>query len=249
MVEDLTNKVAVITGGLGGIGYAIADAFLQINAKTVILLDVNDKRATEAVDTLNIKHGDKKAVYMKCDVTTDLETVGKKILSSYENIEVLVNSAGICDETSIRKTIDINTTGTVEWSMEFYEYMRKDRGGSGGTIINISSIYGYVIDEHIPIYKASKFAVMGFTYTLGHKKNYNKYGVRVIAVCPGATTTNILNTMKVSRDKDIEQETLAYLKTFPAQKPETFAEGVVKLLQNAESGTTWSIIAGEVIKN
>ncbi|KOB52144.1 Alcohol dehydrogenase, partial [Operophtera brumata] len=147
----------------------------------------NEEKGAAAVVDLNSKYGDGKAVFIKCDVTKDLDDVSKKIFETYSQVDVLVNNAGTVDEKSARKTIELNSIALMEWSMKFWEHMRKDKGGLGGTILNIGSIYSFAIDPYVVFYKASKFAVQGFTTSLGHADNYKKFGVRLIIICPGFT--------------------------------------------------------------
>ncbi|XP_028160698.1 fat body protein 2-like [Ostrinia furnacalis] len=144
-------------------------------------------------------------------------------------------------------TIETNTVATVEWSMKFLENMRKDKGGKGGVILNVSSIYGYMVDELSPFYKASKYAVMGFSRTLGHTKNYNVTGVKVLVICPGITNTDFILDMTINEALDFQKEGMHELVTiWPNQDKEDVANAAVKILENGPSGSAWSIIGGEL---
>ncbi|KAM3954993.1 15-hydroxyprostaglandin dehydrogenase [NAD(+)]-like, partial [Aphomia sociella] len=162
MSRDLNNKLAVITGGAQGLGYAIAEAFLQKGARIVILLDIDVNKGAAAADALNSEHGANKSVYIKCDVTTDLEAVSKTIFEKYKTVDVLVNNAGVICEDDPRKCMAINAVATIEWTKMFWEHMRQDKGGVGGTIINMSSAAVYIMDPYINVYRATKYAVLGF---------------------------------------------------------------------------------------
>lgn len=235
MERDLKNKVAVVTGGAVGIGYQIANFFLKHEAKTIIILDIMEIAGDAAAKTLNDIYGPGKAVFMKCDVVTDLEPVSKEILQKYR-VDILVNNAGILDESSLRRTIEINTIALVEWGMKFWDYMRKDNGGSGGTIVNVASIYGFVYDPYLIYYKTSKHAVIGFTKTLGHAQNYEKTGVRVIAICPGFTDTKILK----GNLSDYEREDMTkFIEQQIIQKVETVGQAAVDIFKVADSGSAW----------
>ncbi|CAH0700979.1 unnamed protein product [Spodoptera exigua] len=128
MERSLKNKVVAVVGGAQGIGCAIADHFLLHGAKTAILLDINSIQGLKAVGTLTEKHGKDKAVFIKCDATTELDTISKT-LETYKTIDVLVLSAGIPNSPDHRKMVDVYITSVIEWSMKFYEHMRKDNGG------------------------------------------------------------------------------------------------------------------------
>lgn len=240
MAKDLKQKTVVITGGAEGIGYEIADNYLKKQAKLVILLDINEKQGAEAVKTLTSKYGVDKAVFYKCDVITDLEAVSKKIFTTHKQVDVLVNNAGILNDKLAKKTIDINVTAVVEWSMKFWGYMRKDREGNGGTIVNLASIYGYRIDQFLPIYQASKFAVMGFTKSLGHEYNYKKTGVRVVAICPGFTETKLTAQPK-AWDDTCTGDFKDFLDAQAWQKVDMVGKAAVDIFERGESASAWLI--------
>ncbi|KAJ8729812.1 hypothetical protein PYW07_016850 [Mythimna separata] len=142
--------------------------------------------------------------------------------------------------------MDINCIALVEWSMKFWEYMRIDKGGRGGTIYNIASLYGYQYNPWAVFYKTSKHAVIGFTRSLGHPYNYNRSGVRVIAMCPGFTDTAILagNTWdwhKEGVENVMKNEVIM-------QTPETIGKAVVEIFGFAETGSVWVKENNEPIK-
>lgn len=246
MSEGIKDKLVVITGGAIGIGYEIADKFLDKGAKIAVLLDINETQGTEAAKALNFKHGTGKAYYIKCDVTTDLKT-STKIFNTYKCVDILVNNAGILNDTETKKTIDINVTALIEWSMKFWEHMRKDRGGKGGTIINLASIYGFRIDQYLPIYQASKFAVMGFTKSLGHKYHFERTGVKVIAICPGFTETKLTSHPKTYNNEQMQIDFFVFLKGQAWQKVESVGNAAVEIVAK-ESGTAWLVEGGKPIK-
>ncbi|XP_073945702.1 alcohol dehydrogenase 2-like [Choristoneura fumiferana] len=241
MAKDLKNKVVVITGGAVGIGYEIGDKFLQKGAKLIIILDLSEKHGTEAVKKLNAKHGEHRSVFIKCDVTKDLEAVSKKIIDTHKHVDVLINNAGILDELSPRKTIEINVTALIEWSLKFWDHMRRDKGGNGGTIMNLASIYGYRVEPYVPVYQASKFAVMGFTRSLGYPYNYNRTGVRVVAINPGFTETALTHALKTMDDKELQDDFVKFLKEQIWQKVDAVANAAVQIFEQTESGTAWLI--------
>ncbi|VVC86618.1 unnamed protein product [Leptidea sinapis] len=246
MSKDIKNKVVLVTGGAIGIGYAIADRFLQKGAKTVIIIDINEKLGKDAVTSLNSKYGTNKATFYKCDVTSP-ETTWSEITDTYKDVDVLVNNAGILNDKEVKKTIDINVTALIEISLMFWEYNRMDKSGKGGTIINLASIYGFRIDQFLPVYQASKYAVMGFTKSLGHKYNFKRSGVRVMAICPGFTESKLTENFIVWDDK-IQDAFLEFTKDKLWQKVDSVGKAAVEIFEKAESGTAWLIEGGEPVK-
>ncbi|KAF9416939.1 hypothetical protein HW555_005855 [Spodoptera exigua] len=245
MERDPKNKVVVVTGGAGGIGYEIADQFLKHESKTVILLDLNESLGADAVHKLNVKYGEGKSVFIKCDVTKDLDKVSSEIFQKYQ-VDVLVNNAGVLDESSARRTLEINLMALVDWSMKFWEHWRTDNGGRGGTVYNIASIYGYEYNPYAVFYKTSKSAVLSFTRSLGHPINYERTGVRVIALCPGFTDTVILTGETWDWHKEGFQKVMK--EEVVMQKPETVGEAAVQIFKLANTSETWVAKNNEPIK-
>ncbi|XP_045771729.1 15-hydroxyprostaglandin dehydrogenase [NAD(+)]-like isoform X4 [Maniola jurtina] len=240
MVRDVKRKVVVITGAADGLGLAMAKSFLQKGAKLVISLDVNEKAGKEAEASLKSDYGDDRIVFYKCNVQTDLETIYNKIIAEYKNIDLLINNAGVFDELNIRRTIEVNTIAVMEWTVKFYEHMRIDKGGKGGTVINVSSIDGFRILPYIPYYHASKFAVVGFSRSLGHEDNFKRSGVRVVTLCPGLTRTNMANHPKI-KEEDMMPQLKEYLLALDMQDPEDVGRGTVEIFEKADTATVWLV--------
>lgn len=118
--------------------------------------------------------------------------------------------------------------------------MRTDKNGKGGTIINLASIYGFRVDQYIPIYQASKFAVMGFTKSLGHAYNHKRSGVRVVAICPGYTETNLI-AEPTTWDDACLADYQAFMKKQLWQKVDSVGKAAVEVFEKANSGTAWVI--------
>lgn len=195
------NKTAVVTGAAQGIGFAIADHFFKTGVKFVIILDNQFEKGTQAAKTLNDKHGATRAIFIYCDVTKNLEEVSSRILREYKYIDIFVNDAGVVNEFCPEVTINTNNLALIQWALKFWQHMRKDRGGIGGTIINLSSIIGYYIMPLVPVYTASKYAVLGFSKNLGHEYTYRNTHVRVLTLCPGFTNTAFLRNPKASAEQ------------------------------------------------
>lgn len=250
--KSLKNKVVVITGGANGLGFEISNNFLLNGAKVVIIVDHNKDQGDEAVKKFNAAYGTGKAIFYKGNITSedDLNNIFNSIVDTYKNVDVLVNNAGVGNEIDYKLCIDVNVTYLIGWSIKYWEHMRKDKGGKGGTIINISSIYGYRIDPYIPVYQASKFAVFGFTKSLGLRYNFENYGVRVVAICPGMTHTNMTKSenMRIWEDPKRIEDFSKYLETLDWQNPDAVGKAAVDVFERAESGTAWLIEGGRPIE-
>ncbi|CAG4975864.1 unnamed protein product [Colias eurytheme] len=243
MDRDVKGKVVLITGSADGLGLTMIEHFLENGAKLAIMLDVNEKQGLQSLEQVKAKFGKDRAVFFKCDVTEDLDKVYEQVLGVTKNVDVVINNAGVLAEKDIKKTINVNVTALMEWTMKFFDHMRKDKGGKGGTIINVSSIYGYRITSLIPYYHASKFAVRGFSQSLGQEYNYKRTGVRVVTLCPGLTTTNMAKYPNVREDETLD-DLLEEIKDTEWQEPKDIGRGTVEIFQKADSGSVWLVEGG-----
>ncbi|XP_026317166.1 15-hydroxyprostaglandin dehydrogenase [NAD(+)]-like [Hyposmocoma kahamanoa] len=248
MVYQWRDKVVIITGAASGIGEIVVRYLMDESVKHVAVVDLDENKGKSLQHELNAKYGANKVQFYKGDVTNDdqLFSVFNSVKSKQGDIDVVINNAGILNESweSYKKQIDINVTAVVTSTLKALELMRKDHGGKGGTVINIASIAALIQTPLVPIYCATKSAVLQFSNCIGHKDYYKTTGVRVIAICPGVTNTSILSQQKLgSFDKNIENVMEKKLKEFPMQSPESAARGVIDAYKQGESGSTWLLNA------
>ena len=185
-------KVAVITGGSRGIGLAIAEAFAEAKYKVTILAR-EARRLQAAVD--NLKSRGLMIESQVCDVTdaTSVESAFAQISAKHNQIHVLVNNAGVAhalasaEKLSLetwKQVIDTNLTGTFLVTRAALSLMQ-----SGGTIVNNLSVAAIQPFAGMSAYNASKYGAYGFTQAL--REDLRKSGIRVLALLPGATDTDI----------------------------------------------------------
>lgn len=240
----IENKVVAVTGGASGIGYAIAEKFLENGAKVVVILDIDDIKGIKAVDTLIAKYGANRSVFIHCDVRKNLE-VSEKIINEYETVDVLVNSAGIVSDVVPENLININLTALINWTLKFKDHMNKENGKQGGTIVNISSIMGITPYYALPVYNASKYGVVGFSKSLGSTRTFNKTGVRVLTICPGCTKTDMRNIVPDdTKLKAISDSLQSYDHIW--QEAEVVGSAVIDVFKKAKSGTVWVMDKGNL---
>lgn len=192
---DLTNKLALITGGTKGIGYAIAEALLKSGAK--VLICGRSQADLEAASGTLAAFGQVEA--LSCDVSNEDEV---KLLIGHcvENlggIDILVNNAGIgivgktVEEMSgdeFRQTLETNLFG-VFYACHYAIPHLKSRGG--GYIINISSLAGQNAHPKMAAYNASKFGLNGFSEAL--MQEVRQDNIKVSYICPGSVNTSFGN--------------------------------------------------------
>ena len=192
---DLAGRVAVLTGGAGGIGFAVAQRMKESGAR-VVLWDSNDEALSEARNAL-----DSEPSIMNIDVT-DAEAVARaaaETASRFGTIDILVCSAGITGPNTTmweypiadwRRVFDVNVHGLFYCNRAVVPIMR---GKDYGRIVNIASVAGKEGNPNASAYSASKAAVIGLTKSLG--KELASTGVRVNCVTPAAVRTDMFAQM------------------------------------------------------
>lgn len=206
------EKVAVITGGGTGIGLATARLFGQ-SGYYVIITGRDAKRLKRAADNIAKKNGQVTAI--ACDVRdpASVNRLFSEIGKHHASIDVLVNNAGVAhplapvDQLPVetwKDVIDTNLTGAFLVTQAALPLMR-----SGGTIVNNLSVAAVQPFAGMSAYNASKFGALGFTHAL--REDLRTRGIRVLALLPGATDTEIWSQFwpGAPREKMISAETVA----------------------------------------
>jgi 3-oxoacyl-[acyl-carrier protein] reductase len=190
---DFRNKVAVITGGAQGIGYAVAQRMIE-NGATVIIWDFDAKRAETSAKKLG-------ATAIHCDISDwdSVQAATKATESQFDRIDIMVNSAGLAgvnatvEEYPIEewnRIMSVNLNGTFHTNRAVITGM-KQRGY--GRIVNIASIAGKEGNPNASAYSASKAGVIAFTKSLG--KEVADFNIGVNCVTPAAARTAIFDQM------------------------------------------------------
>ncbi|XP_047988192.1 15-hydroxyprostaglandin dehydrogenase [NAD(+)]-like [Leguminivora glycinivorella] len=246
MSHGWQDKVVLITGAANGIGEAVVRQVLNEGAKHIAILDVDEKSGVALQDELNSKHGPGKTKFHRCDVTKDdqLFAAFDSLVKEQGNINVVINNAALMNDSPkvYKKEIEINVTALVTSTLKSLELMRVDEGGKGGTVINISSIAGLSQSPLIPIYFATKSAVLQFSNCIGKEEYFAQTGVRVVTVCFGATATELVSPTKLgSLDKNVTPKFVSDVleEKLHIQKIDSAAAGVVSAYKQAASGSTW----------
>lgn len=193
-MSKLQDKVAVITGGVSGIGAATARLFAEEGAK-LVLVDMNEEKGQEFSSELTSEGYD--VVFVKANVTDedDVKNIFKVANDKFSKVDILFNNAGIGFVTPTeelaysdwRKIVSVDLDGVfLVAQAAIREFLKAD----GGVIINTASMYGWVGSPGSAAYHAAKAGVINFTRSIGLE--YAERNIRVNPLCPGFIETPIL---------------------------------------------------------
>lgn len=238
MANTLAGKVALVTGGSTGIGKASSLAFAREGSQ-VIVSDVNAEGGEETARLVRDSGG--KAIFVKADVSVaaEVETLIKKAVAIYGQLDFAFNNAGIAGaigvstheypDESWERVMGINLKGV--WLCMKYEIPQMLKQG-GGAIVNTASIWGLVGAPGASAYVASKHGVVGLTRAAALE--YAPQGIRINAVNPGTIRTPILDPF-IAAIPGFESMMTARHPIGRIGTPEEVAEAVVWLCSDAAS--------------
>ena len=243
MSKRLKDKVAIITGGSRGIGFATADAFLKEGAKVIITAS-SEETANKAVEKLKEKHPDSVVAGINPDLS-NYESVRNAFIdatSKYGCVDILVNNAGVSESTpftsytedAFDKVMDLNVKGVYNSTRAACECMIA-RGD--GVILSTSSMVSIYGQPSGIAYPASKFAVNGLTVSLA--RELGPKGIRVNAVAPGITETDMMKAVP----KEIIDPMIAQIPLRRLGQPEDIANAFVFLASEEASYITGVVLS------
>ena len=237
----LQNKVAIVTGGSRGIGYATVERFLQEGA-TVILTASSEASAQKAVTRLKEKYPDVKIAGISPDLTDlqNVRTIFNNVYQEYGGIDILVNNAGISESTPFDnytdeifdKVMDLNVKGVFNATRAAVEHMTV-----GGVILNTSSMVSIVGQPSGLAYPTSKFAVNGMTISLA--RELGPKGIRVNAVAPGIIETDMMKAVP----KEVIDPMISRIPLRRLGQPEDIANAFVFLASDEASYITGVVLS------
>jgi NAD(P)-dependent dehydrogenase (short-subunit alcohol dehydrogenase family) len=237
---ELQGKVALITGGTTGIGRDTAVLFAKEGAKVAI----TGRREAEGNETIAlVRAAGGEGLFLKSDVskTADVHSAVQKTVEKFGRLDVAFNNAGIegnwkpiIEQTDEdwNSVIDINLKGT--WLCLRAEIQQMLKQGSGGAIVNMSSVAGLMGAAGAGIYVASKHGVIGLTRTAALE--YAIKAIRVNAVCPAVIETAMAD--RAFGDPAVSKRILAQHPIGRFGKPMEIAEAVLWLCSNRSSFMT-----------
>jgi dihydroanticapsin dehydrogenase len=245
----LSEKIALVTGGSRGIGFATAK-ILSENGATVVITAKNSERLKKS--TLEIPN----SIGIVADIRNkdDVKNVINKIIEKFGKLDILVNNAGVfpkikqlheIDEDDWNEVLDVNLTGQFRFTKEAIPHLQK----TSGTIINISSDAGLKAYQgfNADAYSASKAALILLTKCWALE--YAKDKIRVNCICPGVVDTDMTKPfLKTQKDREFMDSEHPIGRM---GQPEEVAKAVMYFASDDSSWTTGAILAidgGQSIK-
>lgn len=239
----LKDKVAIVTGGSRGIGYATAEAFLREGA-AVIIGASSPASAEKAVAKLKEKFPDAKVSGISPSLSSleDVRSAFKDVVDTYGRIDILVNNAGTSERTPFTeyteeifdKVMDLNVRGVVNASRAAVDYMVEQ---GSGVILSTSSMVSKYGQPAGLAYPTSKFAVNGITLSLA--RELGPKGIRVNAVAPGIIETDMMKAVP----KEVIDPMIAQVPLRRLGQPEDIANAYVFLASDEASYITGVVLS------
>lgn len=239
----LEGKVAIVTGGTRGIGLAIVRKYLENGAK-VVLFGSREETVEKALAKLKDEKADweVEGMFPKLTDAAEVEKAVLAVKERFGRIDILVNNAGISQSTPLYdstaeefdRVIDLNVKALFYATLPAAKIMKEQGGGS---IINTSSMVSLTGQPGGVAYPTSKFAVNGMTVSLA--RELGKDGIRVNAVAPGVTNTDMVTALP----KQVVDAISARIPLGRVGEPEDVANAFLYLASDLAAYVTGEILS------
>ncbi|XP_017769422.1 PREDICTED: 15-hydroxyprostaglandin dehydrogenase [NAD(+)]-like [Nicrophorus vespilloides] len=243
MVFDCNEKVALVTGGAAGIGLGYVKKLLSNGFKGVAILDIDESKGNQVAAELGPK-----VFFLKVDTTNKVKfrDAFVKTIEKFGGLDLVINHARICNESDFELMIDINAKSVVTGTLLAIEFMRKDKGGKGGFVVNTSSILGLSGASLVPVYYATKHFIIGFGKSMGTPVYYEKTGIKVMTIAPGLTDTRLPNNAKFNSGfNGLEERRPIVMEQFKLQPVDAVADCLLLALNVGNNGSVWVVENGQ----
>ena len=242
-MELLKGKVAMVTGGTRGIGYAIVKLYLD-NGASVALCGSRQETVDKALDKLKAENPDYRVIGLCPDLQKpeEVEKAVATVKETFGNLDIMVNNAGVSARESIYSYKPEDFAGTMALNVnavficaQAAAKVMKEQGG--GVILNTSSMVSIYGQPSGVAYPTSKFAVNGMTKSLA--RELGKDNIRVNAVAPGITKTDMVAALPEEMIKPL----IATIPLGRVGEPEDVANAFLYLASDMASYVTGEILS------
>lgn len=198
-MQNLSGKVAFVTGGGSGIGLGLAQVLTEAGMK-VVIADVRQDHLDEAVGALRAAGRDVHGIRLDVSDRAAVAAAAQETIDTFGKVHLLCNNAGVSifgpmDAASSDDwdwVMGVNTGGVINGLLAFVPLIKSH--GEGGHILNTASMAGLLVGPGMGVYCASKFAVVGLTTSLRY--DLAPHGIGVSVLCPGFVRSNIHEAVK-----------------------------------------------------
>jgi NAD(P)-dependent dehydrogenase (short-subunit alcohol dehydrogenase family) len=241
-MDDFQGRVAVITGGGGGIGAAMAEAFATRGAR-LVLADLELDAASAVAERLRARGAEAIAVRTDVTVRDTVRALAEETVGRFGAVHIVCNNAGVATFGEIATathadwdfTMRVNFWGVVHGVEAFLPRLLAQ--GQGGHIVNTASMAGLVGMQWLGVYCASKFAVVGLTEAL--HREVARHGIGVSVLCPMIVETNINENSATRRPAELRNPGEPVIPPAASMvgstiKPEEVAHRVVRAIERKD---------------
>lgn len=239
----LDGKVAIVTGGTRGIGYAIVQRFLEAGAR-VALFGSRQETVDKALEQIRAVRDDAEVMglFPALENYQEVAEAMETVQNQFGRLDILVNNAGISARETLydyrpedfEKIIQLNVNGVFHCTKAAAPIMKKQGGGSVINMSSMVSIYGQPAGCGYP---ASKYAVNGLTKSLARELGRNQ--IRVNAVAPGVTRTDMVAALP----EEMVQKMAAAIPLGRIGEPEEVADAVLFLASDLAAYVTGTVLS------
>ena len=239
-IKRYGGKAGLVTGSGSGMGRAMAIAFAAEGAK-VLVTDVNIRGGEETVAAITTAGGSAKFIRVDVSKEAEVRAMLSMVVTNYGRLDFAVNNAGIqvessmledCTEETYDQVMSVNVKGVFFCLKHEIRQMKKQ---GKGAIVNIASTNSFRPQTRVPIYTASKHAVLGLTRTTAIDSA--AAGVRINAICPGAIDTPMLDYSFQNLGVPVEDLLAKFNLLARVGKPEEIANAALWLCSDEASFT------------
>ncbi|CAH1964680.1 unnamed protein product [Acanthoscelides obtectus] len=175
---------------------------VRTTGNAVVLADCDEERGKESEKKLNERFGESRAIFVKTDVSNidEFENAFNETIKHYDHVDILINNAGILDDSIWEREISVNLNGNIHGLILGMEkFLKTYRQSEEAVIVNISSVCGIECYGFLPVYCSIKLAIIGMTRAWGCPAHYEDSKIRVICLSPGATDTPMMQNLEPVR--------------------------------------------------
>jgi 3-oxoacyl-[acyl-carrier protein] reductase len=221
----LPGKVALVTGGTSGIGFAIARRLAEEGADIALVSERATEQIDQAVQAIRaLSTAAQRVAGFRCDVRhrTETKAIAEQVVAQFGRIDILINNAGVyildagceAEESAFKTMVDVNIHGTYNMILAVLPAMKRQLSGS---IVNISSAAAVRGAGGHACYGATKAAILAITHAL--PQELKGMGIRVTAIGPGAVRTDMTAAVHTPQSALMEQMRASVGAQYPSPDP------------------------------